>query len=305
MIMNKTNLNYDKDFKFMIGDYGMSNAPTDNTMKARAAEAVYLRPVDSAQGGHECMHLQTGKKIVSTKFHPLLITDAAIQRVEEIATKQGILSFKVVTRDGRVLYDSAKIAGVDNDKDEASHNQNDEKSIIEEYELYNEEFEEAEEPYESTDDEESQYSSAHSNEANYEQNNNENNNEDYPSQDSTSEGTIEDAYGHEDDSEDVEPAGLRRSTRTTKDVERLDPQWKGQMYHQTKSEHAKMDEHIKNTNNEVERMNYSCEEVARDLEHNHNITWQSTANKESRRTVECSHCQGLVLARFINDFQEG
>ena len=42
IITEKLNLNYDKDFKFLIGDYGMANAPTDNTMKARAVEEIYL-----------------------------------------------------------------------------------------------------------------------------------------------------------------------------------------------------------------------------------------------------------------------
>jgi len=303
MIMNKTHLQYDKDFKYMIGDYGMANAPTDNTMKPRAVEAIYLRPIESAQGGHECMHLQTGKQTQSTRFEPLLITETVIRHVEKLATKQGILSFKITTRDGKVLYDSAQIAGVD---DEASQNENDDEneSTNEEYEIYNDEFEEIEEQYESTDDETSEYSTASNNEANYEQNNVEENTASNNNDENDSEGTNEDADGHDENDEDIENTGPRRSARTTKEVERLDPQWKGQTYHQTKKEHAMMNEHIKNINNEIEQMNYSREEIIRDLEYNHNIMWQTSMDTVAERTIEYSHCQGVALARFMNNFQE-
>ena len=255
MIMNKTHLQCDKDFKHMIGDCGMANAPTDNTMKPRAVEAIHLRPVDGAQGGHECMHLQTGKRIQSTRFEPLLITETVMRHVEKLATKQGTLSFKITTRDGKMLCDSAQIAGVD---DEASQNENDDEneSTNEECEIHNEEFEEVEEECESTDDETSECSAASQNEANCDQNDDEenttnNNNDDNCSEginedaDGHSEGTNEDADGHSEganegadgqneDDEDVDNTRPRRSARTTKAVERLDPQWKGKSYHQTK-----------------------------------------------------------------------
>ena len=162
--MKKRNLNYDKDFKHLIGDYGMANQPTDNTMKARAVETIYLRPLESSQGGHECMNLITGKKITSTRFEPLLITDIVVGQVEKLATRQGIFSFKINTNYEEKLYDSAKIAGVGSE--EATK---DEKSIIEEYEIHNEEFEEEEENYESSDEENenvSEYSEASSKEDN-------------------------------------------------------------------------------------------------------------------------------------------
>ena len=121
------------------------------------------------------MYLTTGKTITSTKFHPLLITTTVIKQVEKLATRQGILSFKITTRDGMILYDSAKIAGVDNEEATNNNETNDNDSIIEEYEIQNEEFEEIEEPYESSEDDEeaSEYSMASNEEANYEQNNNE------------------------------------------------------------------------------------------------------------------------------------
>ena len=49
----------------------------------------------------------------------MLITSTVIKKIERLATKQGILSSKITTCDGNILYDSAKIAGV-NDYEEAS-----------------------------------------------------------------------------------------------------------------------------------------------------------------------------------------
>ena len=296
MIMKRTNLNYNKDFKHMIGDYGMANAPTDNTMKARAVEVIYLRPVENAQGGHECMHLNTGKKIVSTRFQPLLITDTVIKQVERLATAQGILSFKITTKNGNVLFDSAQIAGVDYGN--APQNQNEDETVSE-YELHDEEFEEIEETYESSD-EESEYSVATNQEANSEQNNNKDEHEN----DDASEGSIETADGQESEEQDVAVNEPRRSTRTTTEIERLEPKWGGKVYHQTKIEHENMNKQIRRVNKEVEKMNYSREEAARELEYNHNILWQLTTENERDRTIEYSYQQGVVLARMINDFQE-
>ena len=65
------------------------------------------------------MNLATSKTIRSNKFHPMLITSTVIKQVEQLATKQGILNFKITTRDGNIVYDSAKIVGA-NDDEEAS-----------------------------------------------------------------------------------------------------------------------------------------------------------------------------------------
>ena len=313
MIMKKRNLNYNKDFKHLIGDYGMANAPTDNTMKARAIEAIYLQPIESAQAGHECMNLITGKTILSTRFEPLLITKTVIQQVERLATKQGIQSFKITNQEGETLYDSAKTAGVN--EEEASTTTTtteDNESTTEEYEeykLYNEEFKEVDEPYknEKSDNEESEYSTASKEEANYEQNNDKDNNdndddnendEDYESQGDTSEGTTEDADGHKDE----ESERPRRSTQTTKEVERLEPRWRGQMYHQTDKEVKKIKHKIKKIKNKIERMKYSNEEVQKDLEYSHNIMYQSRS--EANMTIEYNHYQAIAMARLINEFRE-
>ena len=262
--MKKRNLNYNKDFKHLIGDYGMANQPTNNAMKARAVETIYLRPLESSQGGLQYMNLITGKKITSTRFEPLLIIDIVVRQVEKLATQQGILSFEINTNNKKTLYDSAKIAGVGSE--EAT---NETKSIIKEYEILNEEFEEVEEKYESSDEENenvSEYSAASSKEDNYEQNiiendesNNDNDNDDndndkdYTSQDNMNEGTTKDNDVQEEEYKEVEFIDLRRrSTRATRQVERLNPQWRGKVYHQIKREHTKSNKHDNNINKEVE-----------------------------------------------------
>ena len=187
----------------------------------------------------------------------------------------------------------------------------DEKSIIKEYEIHNEEFEEAEENYESSDEDNenvSEYSATLSKEDNYEKNifeNNDNNNdEDYTSQDNMSEGTTEDTNVQDEDSKEAKSTDLRRRlTRATRQIEQLNPQWRGKICHQIEREHIRSNKHNNNINKEVERTKQSREEVARELEYSHSIMCQSTTKKNGR-TIEYSHKQGLLIARFMNDFQE-
>ena len=199
------------------------------------------------------MHLHTGKKIVSTRFQPLLITDTVIKQVERLATAQGILSFKITTKNGNVLFDSAQIAGVD--YGDAPQNQKEDKTVAE-YELHDEEFEEIEETYESSD-EESEYSVATiakcRNEVTTMTNSEQNNNKDGYKNDDASEGSTETADGQESEEQDVAVNEPRRSTRTTTEIERLEPKWGGKVYHQTKIELENMNKQIRKVNKEVEK----------------------------------------------------
>ena len=120
-----------------------------------------------------------------------------------------------------------------------------------------------------------------------------------------SEGTTEDTDVQKEDYKEVESTDLkRRSTRATRQVERLNPQWRRKIYHQIKREHTKSNKRDNNINKEVERTKHSHEDVARELEYGHHIICQSTTNKETGRIIKYSHKQGLLIARFMNNFQE-
>ena len=76
----------------------MANVPTDDAMKARAIEAICLWPVESAQGGQECMNSLTGQTVPSSRFQPSLIAKIVMQQVERMARKQGTQSFEITTK---------------------------------------------------------------------------------------------------------------------------------------------------------------------------------------------------------------
>lgn len=134
------------------------------------------------------------------------------------------------------------------------------KLVIKECELCDEEFEKVKEACEnkSSEDEESksEQGAAFDEEANFEQNDEDNDNSndenknDEKSQDDASEGTIKHGDAQEEN-ESEETEDPRQVTRTTQEVKPLDPNWKGQMHHQMKNEQAHVNEHKVQTNNKV------------------------------------------------------
>ena len=62
MIMNQTNLDYNKHCVVPFGTYVQANHETNptNTNAPRTLDAIYLHPTDNIQGGHELMDLNSG-----------------------------------------------------------------------------------------------------------------------------------------------------------------------------------------------------------------------------------------------------
>ena len=63
MIMAKKNVDYNKHCQHTFGTFvqaNQENNPT-NTQAPRTIDAIYLRPLNNVQGGHEVMNLATGK----------------------------------------------------------------------------------------------------------------------------------------------------------------------------------------------------------------------------------------------------
>ena len=84
-----------------------------NTNHPRTIDCVYLRPLNNKQGGHELMNINTERKTTRPRVWELPVTDLIIQRIEELAAKDGIRSLKLTNRNKTIVYPSDWIAGVD------------------------------------------------------------------------------------------------------------------------------------------------------------------------------------------------
>ena len=112
MLLDRAHLNYKTDCQFLFGQFGLVEEDTDNTPKARASQAIYLRYHD---GNHHVMSLKSGRALIRRRFKPLPMTDEVIQTVNRLARKDGNESLKFYDRDRNLIRDDAWIAGVDYD----------------------------------------------------------------------------------------------------------------------------------------------------------------------------------------------
>lgn len=92
-----------------------------NSSAPRTLDCIYLKPTYNAQGGHELLHLATGRIITRRKVTMLPMPTSVIQLVNELAAKEGIKGLKLALKNGTILYDSDVsmvdiVAGVDEDK---------------------------------------------------------------------------------------------------------------------------------------------------------------------------------------------
>jgi len=65
MILNQTSLDYKKECTVPFGAYVQANHKTvkTNSNITRTLDAIYLRPAQNQQGGHEIMDLNSGRMI--------------------------------------------------------------------------------------------------------------------------------------------------------------------------------------------------------------------------------------------------
>lgn len=132
-ILHGKKLNYEHECKIPQLSYVLvHDEPTPtNSMKPRALDGIYVRPISNAQGGHEILHLATNEVIVRRNVTVVPITEAVIQAVELLAKKDDVYSFKIESKRGVHLYDSST-AGVDNeeDQDDLEEAQNEEDASV-------------------------------------------------------------------------------------------------------------------------------------------------------------------------------
>ena len=57
-------------------------------------DCIYLRSLPTQQGGHKLLDLGSGRVIIRSKVIPCEMTQTVINRVEEIATRQGYVTLK-------------------------------------------------------------------------------------------------------------------------------------------------------------------------------------------------------------------
>ena len=75
--------------KFQFGDYILPHNGTDNTMKPRANDAIYLRPTGSAAGGFYVFDLTTARRVHRRSGRLAHMTNSIIDTVHRIAKNEG------------------------------------------------------------------------------------------------------------------------------------------------------------------------------------------------------------------------
>ena len=117
MIVCQENMDCENHLKIPFGKYVLANNKPKITSKnsPRLLYCMYLQAIDSAQGGHELLHLQTNSIIKHNHVTPAPITPMIINIVNSISDSKGMhIGIKIANRIGLVLHESAWIAGVDN-----------------------------------------------------------------------------------------------------------------------------------------------------------------------------------------------
>jgi hypothetical protein len=96
--------------------YVQANHETIQTNSSQTLDAIYLRPVNSMQGGHELYDLNSGRVITRARVTQIPITDVGNQAIKCIAEDQGFKSLKFKNCKGAIFHDANWIAGVDYDE---------------------------------------------------------------------------------------------------------------------------------------------------------------------------------------------
>jgi hypothetical protein len=79
-------------------------------------DAIYLRLVNSMQGGHELYDLSSGRVITRARVTQIPVRDVVVKAIKRIADNQGFKSLKFKNRKGAILHNADWIAGMDYDE---------------------------------------------------------------------------------------------------------------------------------------------------------------------------------------------
>jgi hypothetical protein len=87
MILNQTNLDYIKHCVVPFGTYVLASHKSTKMSSnvTRTLDAIWLRPAQNQQGGHELVDLNSGQLISRNIVHKIPATDVVIKAVENMA----------------------------------------------------------------------------------------------------------------------------------------------------------------------------------------------------------------------------
>jgi len=128
MIMTQRDIDYNKHCVASFGSFVQANQNNEftNTQAPRTIDAIYLRPMNNVQGGHEVLNLATGNVVTRNRVWERPITDLVIQAVEDMATKQNIKSMKLTGRNKSNILPTDWIVGVEYDPQDETEDEDDE-----------------------------------------------------------------------------------------------------------------------------------------------------------------------------------
>jgi hypothetical protein len=276
--------------RYHFGAYVQANHKTNqtNSNASRTIDAIYLRPVNSMQGGHELYDLNSGRVITRARVTQIPVTDVVIKAIARIAEDQGFKSLKFKNRKGAMFHNAEWNAGVDYDEniqqeddydkdyDENNNDDPDEDLDDDQYDRINEdELEDLSEDAKKDNPNQHREQDKIENEIK-----NEEQNEEQNEQESEDDGT---AIISKPES-DSQTSEVRRSTRTSRPVERLKPNMTGKSYIQN--------------NKRKKRVSFAEDEL-RQLVYCHNLVAQVKPDEEMN--IEYGSDEAMLIARFIHD----
>ena len=86
--LTRLKLDVSKHCRLQFGDYVLAHNETDNTMKPRANDAIYLRPSGSASAGFFVYDLTTGRRVHRKSATIAHMTDTVIDKVHGLARSE-------------------------------------------------------------------------------------------------------------------------------------------------------------------------------------------------------------------------
>eukprot|EP00978_Attheya_sp_CCMP212_P000843 scaffold1766_cov39-Attheya_sp.AAC.3 len=284
MILQQSNLDYNKDCTVPFGAYVQANHETvkSNSNVTRALDAIYMRPAHNQQGGHELMDLNSGKLITRNIVHEIPVTDVVIKAVETMAYAQGFKSLKFKNRHGVIFHDADWIAGVDyDDNDEEEEEDDDETYHHDPEDDQNEEELEEQEQIDPNEVDDIISDGRENNPIIHEEEQEEVQQPEHQPQELNALHDQEDTnIVSEADEESTATESTRRSTRQTTPIERLEPTLTGKSYMQAKTT----------------QVSFKSERDTQ-LEYCHNLIAQT----KPQENYEYSSTDAMLMARLIND----
>ena len=104
IIMNEPRLDYEKHLKYAFGEYVQAHLYNNrlNNNVEHTVDAIYLYPAQATTGGYVVMNLNTGKKTSRKMVTVIPVTSSVINKVEELAKKQGIKEIKFYNKKSKL-----------------------------------------------------------------------------------------------------------------------------------------------------------------------------------------------------------